>query len=273
MSRDELFKISEEKPFLFAQETGENSTELNVSATHQRPRKLFGQVHSTHLALIVLYTVASALIIWWNNHHCVNPESRWGPSQASKMSVNDSLVLTDVAIKFSPEIYMKMHESPYVGPPSLKIDGAWSDLMGNMTIRVTESELARNGQMSVRLPNGGYLAWLGVFYQLHCVKMLRQLNYRDHYHPNLTTKEQRDWQVHADHCIELLRASAMCHPDISSLTTFVWDKSEKPMLSTERPLHRCVDWEVGWSGRVYKISSGQWGRDRSYAESAPTQEG
>lgn len=73
--------------------------------------------------------------------------------------------------------------------------------------------------------------------------MLRQLNYRDYYHPNLTLKEVADWQVHADHCIELLRASAMCHADIASLTTFVWDKSKRPMLSMERPLRQCVDWD------------------------------
>lgn len=87
--------------------------------------------------------------------------------------------------------------------------------------------------------------------------MLRQLNYRDHYHPNLTMKEQRDWQVHADHCIELLRASAMCHPDTSSLTTFVWDKSEKPMLSTERPPHLCVDWDGLVASIKYRRVSGE----------------
>ena len=73
--------------------------------------------------------------------------------------------------------------------------------------------------------------------------MLRQLNYRDYYHPNLTTSERAEWQVHADHCIELLRASAMCHPDTSSLTTFVWDTDDKPMLNVKRSLHQCVNWD------------------------------
>lgn len=124
MSRDELFKISEEDPFLSAQEAGENSTELNVSATHQRPRKLFRQVYFTHLALIVLYTVASALIIWRNNHDCVNPKAGGVHLKHRRCLLIDSLVFTDIAISFAPEIYMKMHESPYAGPPSSKIDGA-----------------------------------------------------------------------------------------------------------------------------------------------------
>lgn len=189
MSRDELFKISEEKPFLSAEETGEDSTELNVSTTHQRPRKLFRQVHSTHLALIVLYTVASALIIWWNNHHYVNPKAGAAHLKHRRCLLIDSLVLPDVAIHFAPEIYMKMHESPYVGPPGLEIDGAWSDLMGNMSIRVTESELARNGQMSVKLPNGGHLAWLGVFHQLHCVVSFPE--FYDQHVKELTTVNRR----------------------------------------------------------------------------------
>lgn len=80
----------------------------------------------------------------------------------------DVPVLKDLKINFAPKIHMTMHESPYVGPPSPKVDDAWSDLIGNTSIRVTESELAQNGQKSVRLPGGGYLAWLGAFHQLHC---------------------------------------------------------------------------------------------------------
>ena len=41
--------------------------------------------------------------------------------------------------------------------------------MGNMSIRVTKAELDSHGQNSVELPSGGYLAWLGVFHELHCV--------------------------------------------------------------------------------------------------------
>ena len=39
-----------------------------------------------------------------------------------------------------------------------------------MHIRVTEAELRRDNQDSVELPEGGgYLGWLGVFHELHCV--------------------------------------------------------------------------------------------------------
>ena len=78
------------------------------------------------------------------------------------------VVLADLSIKHVPKLYVTMRESPYVGRPSLKIDRAWQNLMSNMSIRVTKEELNRNQQTSVQLPQGGYLAWLGAFHQLHC---------------------------------------------------------------------------------------------------------
>ena len=39
-----------------------------------------------------------------------------------------------------------------------------------MHIRVTAAELGRNNQESVTLTEGGgYLGWLGVFHELHCI--------------------------------------------------------------------------------------------------------
>ena len=138
-----------------------------------------------------------------------------------------------------------MRDSPYIGVPSPKVDGAWNTLFGNMSLRFTAEELARTSQSSVALPDGGHLAWLGVYHELHCVKVLRQANYREHYHPNLTDQELRDLQVHADHCIDQLREALMCHGDTESLTTFIWsDRWEKPLLSPQRPQHRCLDWDA-----------------------------
>lgn len=39
-----------------------------------------------------------------------------------------------------------------------------------MHIRITEEELRRDNQASVALTEGGgYLGWLGVFHELHCI--------------------------------------------------------------------------------------------------------
>ena len=89
--------------------------------------------------------------------------------------------------------------------------------------------------------------------------MLREWKYRDYYHPNITVDEEAHKSLHAgksqnsyktsleltcfsDHCLEMLRASSMCHAD-RSLTTFLWSKHEKPMLDSKRPPHICVNWD------------------------------
>lgn len=47
--------------------------------------------------------------------------------------------------------------------------------MLNMSVRVTKEELDAHGQTSIELLGGGYLAWLGVFHELHCVVRLYDL--------------------------------------------------------------------------------------------------
>ena len=50
--------------------------------------------------------------------------------------------------------------------------------MKSMHIRVTETELRRANQESVALTEeegGGYLAWLGVFHELHCIVRMLSL--------------------------------------------------------------------------------------------------
>ena len=154
-----------------------------------------------------------------------------------------SLALSHLATTLIPHQYSLMRESPYIGKPSPTIEKAWTELFSPMALRVTTADLIQHQQSSVPLPKGGFLAWLGVYHELHCVKVLRQANYRDHYHPNITQQELRDLQVHADHCVDLLREALMCHGDTETLTTFVWREGwGKPLLSPERPIRKCLDW-------------------------------
>ena len=82
---------------------------------------------------------------------------------------NVDIVLKDLFVKYESRLWTRFNESPFAGPPSPAVDEAWHDLMGNMSIRVTREELDQNHQTSVELPSGGYLAWLGMFHELHCV--------------------------------------------------------------------------------------------------------
>ena len=153
-------------------------------------------------------------------------------------------------------------------------------------MRTTEDELSMGNQTSLPLPQGGFMAWLGVYHELHCIvsnfspfrtnsltnslpsilrffrfyvirspslltkvinqKMLRQFKYLDHYHSDIVpgSTQHAHLSVHADHCIEMLRQSALCHAD-GSLTTFKWSSTAaKPMLDLTRPVHKCVNWNT-----------------------------
>ena len=67
-------------------------------------------------------------------------------------------------------LFQNLTSNPYAGPPMPAIDEAWEKLLAPMNIRVSDAELALSHQTSVDLPeNGGHLAWLGVFHELHCI--------------------------------------------------------------------------------------------------------
>ena len=81
------------------------------------------------------------------------------------------LAIDGLATLYSVHPRELYNSSEYAGRPlDPDVDEAWRKLLQPMDIRVTASELARNSRMSVRLPEGGgYLAWLGVFHELHCL--------------------------------------------------------------------------------------------------------
>ena len=132
-----------------------------------------------------------------------------------------------------PTQFIRFHQSPYAGPPSEMADQAWHDLLNDMAIRVSGDDLKGSNQSSVALPEGGYLAWAGVYHELHCVvclsspgsffvadrlrllydtaqKLLRQWNYPEQYRPNMTDREKTDMQGHAGTLLETLLVSGNC---------------------------------------------------------------
>ena len=75
-----------------------------------------------------------------------------------------------LAIAYAPMVFRNLTNNRYAGEPSKELDAAWNDLMAPMHIRVTAEELQQDNQESVQLKEGGgYLGWLGVFHELHCI--------------------------------------------------------------------------------------------------------
>ncbi|KAH8896285.1 hypothetical protein GQ53DRAFT_819403 [Thozetella sp. PMI_491] len=62
--------------------------------------------------------------------------------------------------------------SKYSGPPSTEQEHAWDDLMRPLHFRASREELLKAGEdlhNAVELADGGYIAVLGVYHELHCL--------------------------------------------------------------------------------------------------------
>lgn len=133
-----------------------------------------------HLILVCLYTVISFAVIRQRER----PTTSLAP-------------ISNLDICYQPKNYTDFELSDYAGLPSPLLDEKWHDLLEHVTLRVSKEELQKSNQTSVALPRGGYMAWLGVSHELHCIKTLRQWNYRDHYHSGLDEDHVAHWNEHA----------------------------------------------------------------------------
>ncbi|CAI6336586.1 unnamed protein product [Periconia digitata] len=224
-THSKMFRRDDEVPFL----DHNNDDEEDVPKQYNTRSHSLAYVALLHCSFALLYAVLTLYMV-----------------RSSKLQSDTPFrpALQDLDVSFSSRQYGLMRDSSYIGPPSNATDASWIDLFSTMSIRVSDAELSTTQQSSVALPDGGYLAWLGVYHELHCVKVLRKMVYREHYYPKLDDSGLRDRQVHADHCVDLLRQALMCHGDVGSLTTFLWDERfEKPLLSPQRPLHKCYNWD------------------------------
>ncbi|KAF5876767.1 uncharacterized protein Bfra_003173 [Botrytis fragariae] len=203
---------SESKPFLLDEERSENENPKN----ERDNAKLTLRVVFLHISIVLLYTIIFILAL-----------------QQSTCSIPTSVhPLPGVRVQYVPIAPPDLPSSPYAGPPSESVDQAWHDLLKDMNIRVTTEELEKSGQKSVSLPEGG-----------GHMKMLRRWNYRDYYYPNITDPTIEHWDIHADHCFDILRSAVMCQGD-TTLTTFGWEKLSKPQPHVKPTEHRCVDWNA-----------------------------
>ncbi|OCL09074.1 hypothetical protein AOQ84DRAFT_291950, partial [Glonium stellatum] len=136
--------------------------------------------------------------------------------------------------------------SVYSGPPNEANNQAWENLIQPTFFAATEREIIwAHGTVSdsVKLATGGYIAALGVYHEIHCLRQLRLFLYSDVYYPNLTEANVRYLQGHLDHCLETLRLSLMCNADLS-LYTFRWDSENATRpLPKSNSSRKCVEWD------------------------------
>ncbi|RAH48964.1 oxidase ustYa family protein [Aspergillus brunneoviolaceus CBS 621.78] len=133
-------------------------------------------------------------------------------------------------------------DNPLAGTPRPELESAWHDLLQNDNIRVPIGYLQEKSLKSVYTQDHTEgIVSLSVYHSLHCL-----------------------WK-HADHCVEYIRESLMCQPDLA-LVTFRWinDTAQHAAAPTEFyptnfdvDVHRCADWESldRWAGqRAFDLS-------------------
>lgn len=143
---------SEGAPFLPHKEV-ELDPDDTYQATYSKQRQC-SKALLAHFGLIVLYTVAAIFLIRSQRQIVVRPPA----------------AVDNLQFSYSPMLFHRLNTTPYAGPPSPELDMAWDTLLAPMHIAVSKAELERDNQESVALPeSGGYLGWLGVFHELHCI--------------------------------------------------------------------------------------------------------
>ncbi|KAI6086757.1 hypothetical protein F4821DRAFT_259769 [Hypoxylon rubiginosum] len=136
--------------------------------------------------------------------------------------------------------------SKYSGPPSDEQDVAWDALMRPVYFNASLDEVLRAEETitddMAEVAEGGYLANMAVYHELHCVRQLRFWLYKDRYYPSLTDAQNAYQVPHLDHCLETLRQAVQCHAN-TALYTFYWDEpTDMKPLTKSNSRSVCAKW-------------------------------
>ncbi|KAH8750907.1 hypothetical protein BGZ57DRAFT_119934 [Hyaloscypha finlandica] len=133
----------------------------------------------------------------------------------------------------------------YMGPPSHEREKNWHDLLQGIDVRVTGEDLERLGRkenaVGLEDERGGYVVLVNAYHELHCIKLIRQTLYADHFYPNETEADAAERLHHIDHCLNYLRQAAQCHGDIG-LSTWHWEDNNPMPMGHTLP-HVCKSWD------------------------------
>ncbi|KXL47459.1 MAG: hypothetical protein FE78DRAFT_98027 [Acidomyces sp. 'richmondensis'] len=147
-----------------------------------------------------------------------------------------------------------LHEiSPYRGPPTREREAAWDRLWQFGAINIPTSEMAAlNGSSDAGIykktqqdKGEGFNAIIEGFHMLHCLNTIRQFTYLDEFEerPIGLNKSDRANREHVDHCIESLRLTLMCKPDITPFLIKVNETKENSEIADFDSFHKCVNWD------------------------------
>ncbi|KAI0413809.1 hypothetical protein F5X98DRAFT_390409 [Xylaria grammica] len=207
---------------------------------------------------LVLFSLALCLVMiqwahpYWKANHELVEGSTWSPiREFVQYEVRDR------------DTHGHQKVQKYAGRPTEEKDKAWDHLIKREPLatiwpqiginavsaayfNATLQDLERAGESLdnvTELTGGGYLASIGVFHELHCVRQLRFYIYKERYYPNLSDSDTRYLQIHLDHCIETLREAVMCNGN-TALISFYWDNPNSSQPAAQSNARsKCALWD------------------------------
>lgn len=174
----------------------------------------------------------------------------------------------------SREVYREMDPSlpRYFGKPDPAIDAAWAHLLQYEYPAVRPKEIILNPSLSFeeidRHPvTGKYYIALDVFHSLHCLNAVRMELDKDYYgshdpghierragtehdHDSAQSSVAAAQRDHIDHCMNHIRQSLQCRPDLSPAAMHVFaDTDGSQFFLGNAKRHTCYDWEsiMNWA--------------------------
>ncbi|PCH01408.1 Protein of unknown function DUF3328 [Penicillium occitanis (nom. inval.)] len=137
----------------------------------------------------------------------------------------------------------------FFGEPSYDSDIAWNKLIRPRSFRLRRGEAARLNLTDSILaqPGDDFATELGIIHNLHCLQRLqrriRQMLYPNYYYPDASEEELEYNRLHGFHCLESIRSSILCYPDLNPHPYFWSGNKYHPVTVSAKVTRQCVDWE------------------------------
>ncbi|KAL8796263.1 MAG: hypothetical protein Q9195_001378 [Heterodermia aff. obscurata] len=133
----------------------------------------------------------------------------------------------------------------YFGPPSNESEIAWNRLIHPHGIQIYPEEAEQFEELrTVQLKNGNHVFILGLYHNFHCLRRIRQTLRADYYYPDKTPEWRRHDLAHTGHCLEAIRTSMMCHPDLTPNRYFWSNRTWHDLSVAPDVTRKCVNWDV-----------------------------
>ncbi|KAI0013867.1 hypothetical protein F4779DRAFT_624985 [Xylariaceae sp. FL0662B] len=137
-----------------------------------------------------------------------------------------------------------IRKSPFVSGDFEEADAAWTHLLRFHNLRIFDEEMTQMNISSISFGHGGGShGMMAVFHELHCLKLVREAVHQEHYYKNMSQGMKDYLAGHTAHCIDILRAGAMCRAD-TTIFPYHWSEKNRVPNPTWVQKHECVDWEI-----------------------------